>query len=61
MSKILREAEFIILFAPSSYMLPDDSAGGIARERWWTNQEFSYDNIIPPWFSQVICHLVDEK
>jgi hypothetical protein len=30
----------------SSYSLPDISAGGIARELWWTSQEFSPAGII---------------
>jgi hypothetical protein len=46
-------------FARSSYLLPDESAGRIAREIWWKNQQFSVD-IIPPWFSILIYHLGDE-
>jgi hypothetical protein len=38
-------------FVHSSYLLPDDSAGRIARELWWTSQEFSSAGIISPWFS----------
>jgi len=30
------------------------TAGRIARELWWTNQEFIYVDIIPPWFSMLI-------
>jgi hypothetical protein len=33
-------------FVHSSYPLPDISAGGIARELWWTSQEFSPAGII---------------
>jgi len=33
-------------FVHSSYLLPDDSAGRIARELWWTSQEFSPAGII---------------
>jgi hypothetical protein len=34
----------------------------IARELWWTNQEFSYVNIIiPPCISMLIYHLRDEQ
>jgi hypothetical protein len=32
-------------------LLPDDLAGRITRDLWWTNQEFSPVNIIPPWFT----------
>jgi hypothetical protein len=32
-------------------LLLDDTAGRIAREFWWTNQEFSSVDIILPWFS----------
>jgi hypothetical protein len=35
-------------------------AGMIARELWWTNQEFYLVDIIPPWFSMLIYHLGDE-
>jgi hypothetical protein len=37
------------------------TAGGIIRALWWTNQEFSPVDIIPPWFSVLIDHLVDER
>jgi hypothetical protein len=33
-------------FVDSSYSLPDVSAGRIARELWWTSQEFSPAGII---------------
>jgi hypothetical protein len=33
-------------FAHSSYLLPDVSAGRIARGLWWTSQEFSPAGII---------------
>jgi len=46
--KILRKAKFIIPFAHSSCLLPDDSAGRFAKELLWENQEFSSVNIIPP-------------
>jgi hypothetical protein len=42
-------------------LLLDGSAGRIARALWWTNQEFSPVNIIPPWFSMLIYHLGDEQ
>jgi hypothetical protein len=31
--------------------------GRIAREIWWTDQELSPVDIIPPWFSMLIYHL----
>jgi hypothetical protein len=42
-------------------LLLDDSVGRIARKLWWTNQEISLVNIIPPWFSMLIYHLGDEQ
>jgi hypothetical protein len=36
------------------------TAGRIARELLWTNQFFPID-IIPLWFSTLICHLGDEQ
>jgi hypothetical protein len=48
--KILRKAKFIIPFARSSCLVPADSAGRTDRELWWTNQEFSSDDIMPLWF-----------
>jgi hypothetical protein len=42
-------------------LLLDDSIGRISRELWWTNQEFSPVNFIPPLFSIVIYHLGDEQ
>jgi hypothetical protein len=38
-------------------LLLDYSAGRIARELCWTNQEFSTVDIIPPWFSMLIYHV----
>jgi hypothetical protein len=35
------QGEIYHSFACSSFLIPDGSAGRIARERWWTNQEFS--------------------
>jgi hypothetical protein len=57
--KRLLKAKFIIPFACFSCLLPDDSAGRIARELWWTIQEFFSVDIIPPWFSILKCHLRD--
>jgi hypothetical protein len=37
------------------------TAGRIARELWWKNQEFSSFDIIPPWFAMFIYHLGDEQ
>jgi hypothetical protein len=34
---------------------------GIAREVWWTNQEFSFVNNTPPWISTLIYHLGDRQ
>jgi hypothetical protein len=36
------------------------TAGRIARELWWTNQEFSSVDIISLWLSILIHHLGDE-
>jgi hypothetical protein len=47
--------------ACSSCLLPDDSAGRIARELWWMNQEFSSVNFMPPWFSMLMYHPGDEQ
>jgi hypothetical protein len=52
MKEILLKAKFVIYFT-SSYC----SAGRIARELWWTNQDISPANIIPPRFSMLIYHL----
>jgi hypothetical protein len=41
-------------------LLLDDSAGGLARELWWTNQ-FSTVDILPPWFSMLMYHQGDEQ
>jgi hypothetical protein len=37
------------------------TAGGIAGELLWTNQEFYNVDIIPLWFSMLIYHLGDEQ
>jgi hypothetical protein len=37
------------------------TADGIVRELWWTIQEFSSVDIIPPWFSILIFLLEDEQ
>jgi hypothetical protein len=42
-------------------LLLDNSAGKFARELWWTNQEISTVDIIPPWLSVLICHVKDEQ
>jgi hypothetical protein len=41
----------------SSALLPDDSACKIVRDIWWTNQDFSPVDNIPPWFSMIMYHL----
>jgi hypothetical protein len=60
-TKILPKTIFIIPFARSSCLLPDDSAGRIGRELWYTYPEFSSVDIIPPWLSMLIYHHVDEQ
>jgi hypothetical protein len=51
MNKNTSLGQILISFAHSSCLLPDDSAGMIARELWWTNQMSSSVNIIfPPFF-----------
>jgi hypothetical protein len=60
-TKILCKVKFITPFAPSSCLLQDDSAGKIARELQWANQEFFSVDIIPSWFSKLIYHLGDEQ
>jgi hypothetical protein len=47
--------------AVTSALLLDHSADITAREIWWSNQEFSAVNIIPPWVSMLIYHLGDEQ
>jgi hypothetical protein len=37
------------------------TAGRIARELWWKNQESSSVDNIPSWFSMPIYHLGDEQ
>jgi hypothetical protein len=50
----------LLLQVPPDLLL-DDSAGGTARELWWTTQEFSLVDIISPWFSVFIYHLGDDR
>jgi hypothetical protein len=40
MNRKIRKAK-IISFASFSALLLDDPTGGIFRELWWTNQDFS--------------------
>jgi hypothetical protein len=54
MKEILHKAKFVIYFTIPSNLLLDDSAGRIARELWWTNQEFSPVDKFIPWFSMLI-------
>jgi hypothetical protein len=61
MNKNTLQSQILIPFAHSSCLLPDDSAGTIARGLWWTNQEFLPVGIIPPRFSMLIYHLGDEQ
>jgi hypothetical protein len=55
--------KLIIFFAQFLlYLLLDDSAGRIARERWWMNLEFSFvDSVVIIWLSILIDHLGDEQ
>jgi hypothetical protein len=48
--------QFLLLARPD-FLLVDDSAGRVAREIWWTKEEFYPVDIIPPWFSMLIYHL----
>jgi hypothetical protein len=62
MNKNTLLVQILIPFIHSSCLLPDDFTGRIARELWWTNQEFSpVDIIILPWLSMLIYHLGDEQ
>jgi hypothetical protein len=36
------------------------TASRIARELWWTDQEFSPVSIIPPWFS-ILIYVLEDK
>jgi hypothetical protein len=48
---------FLRQFLLLSYQM---TAGTIARELWWSNEEFPV-NIIPPWFSILIYRLGNEQ
>jgi hypothetical protein len=37
------------------------TAGRTSRELWWTNQEFSFVDVIPPCFYMFIYDLGDEE
>jgi hypothetical protein len=39
----------------------EDFADRIARELWWTNQEFDPFDIVPPWLSILIFYMRDEQ
>jgi hypothetical protein len=49
--------QLIFLSLVPSALLLDVSIGRVARELWWTNQESSPVDIIPPRFSMLIYHL----
>jgi hypothetical protein len=49
------------LIHPFLLFATDYSADMIARELWWTNQDFSSVGITPPWFSTLIYHVGDEQ
>jgi hypothetical protein len=59
MKDTLRKARCIFPSPITPDLLLDDSAGSV-RELWWTNQELSPADIIPPWFSMLISHLGDK-
>jgi hypothetical protein len=62
MNKNTLQGKIHIPFGYSSSLLPDDSAGRITRELWWTNQEISSVNIIiQPQYSTLMYHLGDEQ
>jgi hypothetical protein len=48
-------------FVHSSYSLPHVSAGRIARELWWTSQEFSLSSIIITMALPAHIHTGDEQ
>jgi hypothetical protein len=62
MKEILRSKKISIFLhhVPSASLL-DDSAGGIARELWWTNQGVFSIDIIPPRLSILIYDLGEEN
>jgi hypothetical protein len=41
-------------------LLLDDSAGRIAIELWWTNQEFSLVDIVPPPYIEFFIGMASE-
>jgi hypothetical protein len=61
MNKNTFHGEIHNFLLPFPLFLPDDSAGMIARELWWTNQEFSSVDIIPSWFLMLVYHLADKQ
>jgi hypothetical protein len=42
-------------------LLLDDIAGRNSRELWWMNQEVSFVDFIPSWFSMLINYVGDEQ
>jgi hypothetical protein len=60
-NKDASKAKFRIACQVPLDLLLDASAGRIARELWWMNQNFSPVDIIPPWFSMLMYHLGDEQ
>jgi hypothetical protein len=58
----ISKGQIVIPFAHYSRLLPDDSTGRTATELWWTSQEFySVDIVIPPWFSMLMYQLGHEQ
>jgi hypothetical protein len=45
---------------PFLLLCQQNTAGRVARELWWKNQEFHFVDIIPPCFSMLIDQLGDE-
>jgi hypothetical protein len=54
MNEDTSKAKFIISFAKFLLICCWMTVGRIARELWWTNQEFYHVCIIPPWLSMLI-------
>jgi hypothetical protein len=62
MNKSTLHGQILIFFTFPFCLLPDDSAGRIAKGLCWMNWEFSsVEIIIVPWCSMLIYHLGDEQ
>jgi hypothetical protein len=60
-TKILLKAKFIFSSPVTPALLLEDCAGMIARELWWTNQEFFLVDIIPTLYAIFTYHVGDEQ